>query len=282
MSSEICLLYLVWIPLGLEPVKKFLASYLSYDHGVGHKLLIVFNGHSDALQLTEYQSLVENIPHEEIIIPHSGFDIESYRIAGSQQASKFICFLNSYSEILMPGWLALMQHHLSRPGVGAVGASGNLISWHTSLVTDWEQDKTHTKYSGPVGGIRLRLRRALYRAMFPPFPNPHLRTNAFLIPRDVFLSLRYWPRFGKLDTYRFESGRTGMTRQIQAKGLKVLVVGKDGRGYPPEEWAESHTFWQENQENLLVADNQTRRFAAADEVTRRGLTRIAWSDPARV
>ena len=73
-----------------------------------------------------------------------------------------------------------------------------------------------------------------------------------------------------------------MTRQIQARGLGVRVVGKDGRGYGPEEWAQSGTFWQESQENLLVADNQTRRFTEADEATRRRLTRSAWGDSMRV
>jgi hypothetical protein len=282
LNSEICLVYLAWIPLGLEPFKRFLSSYLSHDHGVCHKFLIVFNGHSEDLQLTEYQSMVRTIPHEEIIIPSPGFDIGSYRIAASRQDSEFICFLNSYSEILAPGWLALMLWHLSQPGVGVVGASGNLISWYTNLVTDWEQLKTHAVYRGPVGRIRLQLRMALYRALFPPFPNLHLRTNAFLISRRLFLGLRHWPRFGKLDTYRFESGRTGMTRQILNRGLGVRVVGKDGRGFPPEEWAESRTYWQGSQENLLVADNQTSRFAAADEVTRRHLTRIAWGDSTRV
>jgi hypothetical protein len=278
MGSEICLLYLAWIPLGLEPFKRFLSSYLSHDQGISHKFLIGFKGHSSDLQLTEYQSLVRNIPHEEIIIPDSGFDIESYHLSASQQDSEFICFLNSNSEILTHGWLAIMLHHLSQSGVGLVGASGNLISWYTNVVTDWEQLKTHTVYRGPAGVIRLQLRRALYRAIFPPFPNPHLRTNAFLISRRLFLSFRHWPRFGKLDAYRFESGRTGMTRQIQDRGLGVRVIGKDGRGYPPEEWAESRTFWQESQENLLVADNQTRRYTAADEATRRRLTRNAWGD----
>ena len=44
------------------------------------------------------------------------------------------------------------------------------------------------------------------------------------------------------------------------QGLKVLVVGRDGRGFSPKFWPGSETFRQGNQENLLVADNQTRAF----------------------
>jgi hypothetical protein len=59
-------------------------------------------------------------------------------------------------------------------------------------------------------------------------------------------------------------------------GLNVLVVGRDGRAYSPEEWPQSNTFWQSNQENLLVADNQTRSYSNGSDYTRLVLAHYAW------
>ncbi|HEX8559483.1 MAG TPA: hypothetical protein VF668_15380, partial [Pyrinomonadaceae bacterium] len=60
-----------------------------------------------------------------------------------------------------------------------------------------------------------------------------------------------------------------------------LVVGRDGRGYEPAEWAESFTFRRGEQHNLLVSDNQTRYYEAADAATRRRLEESAWGRAGR-
>jgi hypothetical protein len=79
-----------------------------------------------------------------------------------------------------------------------------------------------------------------------------------------------------MDAYRFESGMLSLTRQVQALGLDVLVVDRDGRGYRPDEWASSDTFRQNGQKNLLIADNQTDSFAASNETEQEALCRRAW------
>ena len=43
----------------------------------------------------------------------------------------------------------------------------------------------------------------------------------------------------------------------------------------------SNTFWQSNQENLLVADNQTETYRAADPAGRAELSHYAWGELAR-
>jgi len=63
-------------------------------------------------------------------------------------------------------------------------------------------------------------------------------------------------------------------------GLGVVVVGRDGRGYEKERWAESETLWQGQQRNLLVSDNQTRQYAEADALGRAWLSRTAWGERA--
>ena len=85
---------------------------------------------------------------------------------------------------------------------------------------------------------------------FGRYPNPHIRTNAFMIERDRFLSLTF-PLFKKKsDVYKFESGRRSMTKQISAQGLKPIVVDRTGKTYDITEWKASSTFWTNDQVNL--------------------------------
>jgi len=57
-----------------------------------------------------------------------------------------------------------------------------------------------------------------------------------------------------------------------------VVVDNEGIAYVPAEWPNSRTFWQSNQEKLLVADNQTERYAGASEEQRCALRTLAWGD----
>jgi hypothetical protein len=67
-----------------------------------------------------------------------------------------------------------------------------------------------------------------------------------------------------------------LTRQVQSLGLETLVVGRDGRAYPPEQWPASATFRSGGQVNLLVADRRTREYAEAPPELRAQLERLAW------
>jgi hypothetical protein len=85
----------------------------------------------------------------------------------------------------------------------------------------------------------------------------------------------------KFSAYKFESGIEGMTNQVLRLGLRVLVVGRDGQGYPPELWHASNTYWQSRQENLLVADNQTDVYLTSDPAWAAELSFHAWGEFAR-
>lgn len=76
--------------------------------------------------------------------------------------------------------------------------------------------------------------------------------------------------------YVLESGKTSITNQVLRKGLKVLIVDCNGNAWMKEQWGESAVFWQGNQVNLLIADNQTRLYDKADILNKRNMTRLAW------
>jgi hypothetical protein len=135
-----------------------------------------------------------------------------------------------------------------------------------------------------------RKARALYRLVrldhylmhlyqYGRFPNPHVRTNAFMIERDRFLSLGALQLNTKRDLYNFESGRRSMTRQIMAQGLKPVVIGRNGEIYHIPDWKSSSTFWIGQQNNLLAADNRTRDYDKANQARRAFLEDNAWTYP---
>lgn len=90
----------------------------------------------------------------------------------------------------------------------------------------------------------------------------------------------YPTTISKLDAYKFESGKRGLTKQILAMNLDVLVVDKDGNAYKKDNWADSNAFWQRDQISLLVADKQTNRYASGDISLKRHLSESAWGDQA--
>ena len=183
-----------------------------------------------------------------VTMEDTGFDLGAYRVAASATSAPSILFLNSYSRLLSPGWLAKMVRAATLLGPGSlVGATGS-----------WEALDGSTQ-----------------------FPNVCLRSNAFLISRERYLAFEH-----RLETKRdcnlFEAGPEGMTRTILSEGGRIGVVDRDGRVIGPEDWPESLTFRSGNQERLLVADNRTMDYQTAGIGRRRRRAQRAFGDRALI
>src|SRR5205807_4459014 len=59
--------------------------------------------------------------------------------------------------------------------------------------------------------------------------NPHIRTGVFAIGRELLLALDLPEVPDKPSAYRLESGVRGITRRVQDRGLRAVVVGRDGQ-----------------------------------------------------
>lgn len=114
-------------------------------------------------------------------------------------------------------------------------------------------------------------------ANLPCFPNPHIRSNAFMVRRTLFLDALPTSVATKEDCLEFESGHTGLTNIIARRGLRAVVIGADGRAYCSSEWSDSRTFRTARQENKLVADNQTRDFDAMPPARKRLYEHLTWT-----
>ena len=231
--------------------RAFLHSLLHQPAGAAFDLIFVLKGFAAG-------EIDENLPPfakalpcpvHELRIRDEIFHIAVFfELAAALAGYDRILFLNSYSRLLGHNWLASFEHGFAEvPNCGVVGATGGYEV---------------------MPGL--------------PFPNIGLRTNAFLIARDLFTSLDP----GALETQRggnqFEAGHKGMTKQIRAMGLEAVIADKFGKIWRHEDWPESRTFRSYNQEGLLVSDNRTAQFMASSNRKRWRLARLNWGDAAKV
>jgi hypothetical protein len=305
----IAVIHLVWGPLGPGKLRDFLESYRRYAAGSEHELVVLFNGVTDA-QRPALLAELGDVEHRLLTLPEPVQDLAAYLHSAEALTHDRLCFLNSYSVILADQWLAKLTAALERPGAGLVAATGSWASVRSAVanglllpnpyrgvvpsrkvareqmaameheLAGGELDELEPPRRSLMGSIRATVQtlpsipEQLLR--FEGFPAAHLRTNAFMAPRETFLGLQGHRIARKMDAYLLESGHRSFTRQIQGLGLRALVVDRDGAAYDREDWPRSRTFWQGDQEGLLIADNQTRIYANGGIDRRRLLSTFAW------
>jgi hypothetical protein len=258
---------------------------------------------------------LEDTPHRLIELERPVQDLAAYALLFERLEHSRLCFLNSYSEILSADWLAKLDHALDQPQAGLVGATGSWASVHSGVLHALFLPNQYRGVLPPKKVAREQFReielerngrgrqtdrepprRSLARAVlatlktfpampeqllrFESFPAHHLRTNAFMAERSILQNLRLGRIERKMDAYLLENGRNSFTRQVQRMGLRTLVVARDGSLYDQERWPLSRTFWQCDQEGLLIADNQTRSYANGGIDRRRLLSAFAWGEQA--
>jgi hypothetical protein len=167
-----------------------------------------------------------------------------------------------------PDWYDMTQ--AQRRGVGfARAVSDRILAWR----------RPPPAMIGPRGSALIWPGAPeLDVSAFPPFPNPHIRSNGFATRRKRLLELDLVAIRSKEDANLFESGRNSLTAQVREAGLKTLVVGRDGVGYDVPDWSRSRTFRLGDQSNLLVEDNHTRAFTAMSHGAKVTHTRMSWGD----
>jgi hypothetical protein len=301
VSASTAVVHLVREANGMEPFEAFMESFARHEAGQEHDLILLFKGFESPASLAPYRRLGERFAAGELHVPDDGMDLTAYLAAARELRHERLCFVNSHTTILSPGWLGLVSRALDEPGAGLVGATG---SWGSHRSFALSLLRLPNGYRGALGDRRVmgpalrsvgtapqlgRVRRLAKAAHdlpreivgFGGFPAPHVRTNAFLIERERLLALRAGRLVSKAAAYRFEAGRRSLTAQVAAQGLSTLVVGRSGEPLPPERWPEADIFWQGTQRDLLVADNQTRAYATGTAAQRLALARYAWGHRAR-
>ncbi len=290
--SGIAVIHLVWAPLGIEPFRDFIQSYIRQPAGIDHDLIILFNGFSTDEETIEYKLLLKDVEYSSLFFKDTCFDITAYRIAASKFNHDFFCFLNSYSVLLDNDWLVKLYNYASQPTVGLVGATGSYENTYRSSISGLKSSEDQTTYwrrfifcdrsfyrrfIKAFNAIKVRL---LLYYWYGPLPNYSIRTNAFMIRKKVLNRIKWGKVVSRSDNLRFESGRKSLSKQIVNMGYELLVVGRNGRAYKRDAFHKSNCFRQGEQENLLIADNRTDEYLKADSDRRLYLAALAWGDKA--
>jgi GT2 family glycosyltransferase len=258
------LVHLVWVPLGPEPLRAFLRSYHAHPAGADHELVILLNG--DQLSRDALLAELRDTRHRMIALEQPLTDLAAYGEAARRLEHEWLCFVNSYSVILADGWLGHLARAAQQPGVGVAGATG---SWESQA--EWRRGQ-------PKSWLRQLSAVRSQRRDYPRFPNPHIRTTAFLLRRGAVLDLNLGNAGDKRAAYLLESGRSGITRQLGEREQRAVVVGRNGCAYEVDDWPRSRTYRSGEQENLLVADNRTADWQQAPWRLRRQLSHDAWGE----
>lgn len=265
---------------GLSSAKAFFDAYRAFPAGCPHELIVIAKGWSGVDGQDELRQLAQAHAARVVDLPDDGFDWGAYMRLAPQLPHDWLCFLNTHSRPRVDGWLNLLRMAADAYGT-SIGAVGATASWETLapiLPPPSVKEEYNTSLIYPLRVILNAGRFVTNIRDFSSFPNPHLRSNAFIVPRELFIDFAATQKIPrcKRDAAMLESGRTGFAAYLANRGLKALVTGADGKVYGPEQWINSGTFRVPGQHNLLVADNQTAAYDMADQHLKRILERFAW------
>ena len=281
-NQRIAVVHLVWMPFGPDLFRSFIASYQRHPAGCDHELVILFNGIAREEDAAPYQTFLQEagISYSPYYLS-SGIDIEAYYWIAGLLSHTYILFLNSYSCLMADNWGRHYLDAISGANTGAVSATGSWQSYYSTVFMRntyaWERKKGVTEN---VRKFKLFIKAFLWwRWLFQSFPNPHLRTNAFMVKRELFLSVPRPAVFpNKFTAYVYESGKKGFSCELLRRGYQIVVVDKFGHVYSKDDWKASNTFWTGRQDNLLVSDNQTRMYDQAVPEDKKKLSYLAWKE----
>ena len=229
----------------------FFKSLAANPFGIDADLVVVLKGfepQETPQSLTEFRKSAAFRIDEVRVKDEGSWAINAFFEAARQAPHDRLLFLTSHSRIRAKNWLRFYSEAFERvPNCGVAGASGSYEA---------------------VTGVS--------------FPNINIRTNAFMIARQVFNQLDTGSLATKRGGYEFEAGPNSLTRQLERRGLQPVVVDRIGNSWQSEDWPESNTFRSGLQQGLLVADNRTHDFDIASNGKRRRLAKLAFGDRARV
>jgi hypothetical protein len=231
--------------------RAFLESLEQNQAGWRYDLIWQLKGYPDDAEnplVADFRSRFEGAVHQ-CRYPDNLYQFSLAFDAAKRFDCDYLLFFISWSRILAPGWLKLYLQAFERNAdCGVAAATGSFE--------------------------RLSSDQA--------FPNVHVRTNAFMIERESFLSLDPGALTSKAGGNQFEAGPNGLTRQIENRGLAPILVDRFGNALRVRDWAQAKIFRSGGQEALLVADNRTHEYAIASTKRRRKLVRLAWGEAAPV
>lgn len=272
---EVAVVYLMVKEYGQESIQNFARSYQKFDAGHRHDLIIVAKQFLDTEEAEKFINKgLGNHQYKLVLHDDVGLDLGTYKKIAQITSYEIYCFLNSLSEVCTGSWLDKLVSVLRSNGKSISAFSG---SWQ-SMASDCLVYESK-RIPADLLNIRRWLAYCIKLIHFRPFPNPHVRTNLFAIHRTTFLDLEIPKIRTKFDAWKLESGRNGISAQIQRSGGSLIMVDVDGREHLHHAWNMIPGFWNGDQGFLIGSDKQTRLYDEANLATKKKCHDAAWLKP---
>lgn len=229
----------------LDTVKSFLNSYKKHHAGIDNSLVLIAKNWTDKSLYKELCHLAGIYKAKIIDLPDDGWDFGAYFRVAPLLDTDYVFFLGSSSNILTKNWLLYCYNAF--------------------------KNDSSIQLVGPMGSYGQVL-------IDVNFPNPHIRTCAFMIKTELFVEYAAAQKFPvtKVDTYGLEHGNNSITKFILNKGYKVVVVNSDGEIFLPDKWPLSKTFRDPYSCKSIISDRQYLTYLYADEDGKRFLEISSW------
>ena len=96
-QGSIAVVYLMWLPYGLDYFQRFLKSYCSHIPSTSHRLVLLFNGVQHESECADHLALAkQQLKDFDLIILAKGQDIDAYFYAARNRTEERIIFLNTF------------------------------------------------------------------------------------------------------------------------------------------------------------------------------------------
>lgn len=228
---------------------NFIKNYKRYKAGLKHDLLICFkNSYSKTFE-NKIRKKIHPYPYKKFI--DSGindFDWGSYTRVAKKNKNKILFFFNCHSYPVKKNWLKFFSNHYKSKTI--LSPTGSFQSISSSSFTSFYFKNLFYRFYYGILNI----------GNFPLFPNPHIRSNCFMINSSDFLTLNLINCKTKIHTWLNESGRKSMTNQLLKKKFRLLVINSENKNFFIPDWKKSETYAFKKQRKLLISDKHTREY----------------------
>jgi len=266
MKKKILVSYICTPYVDYNIFYKFIKNYKKYSPGINHRLLICFKN-LDKGKIEYLKSKIKNLNYIEFIDISNGNDwdfMSFYRIA-KKYKDYLILFLNNQSFPIKKNWLLLMcSNYKNKRILGATGSYESISS--RGFLRNYNENIFSYIY-----------RVIKYLIYFPLFPNPHIRTTAFMMLAKDYIKYKFEKNYyRKYDNWKTESGRNSITNFFKKRGFEILLINSDGKAFSEKDWKFSETYCYKNQTKLIISDKRTRKYENFSIKDKKIKTKIVW------
>ena len=286
-SSQITVIYIAWGGLPIDTVKNFFESYEKFQAGYPHNLIIISRDYeAESEEFSIINDYTKKFNAKLINTPNIGQDFGAYYTGAKETNAEYILCLNSHSVIMCDDWiLKFIRAKEKFPQMELIGSGGG---WHKSIsyynyYNEILKQNNKKNWMYHIQKNKIRIINLFDRFKnFQHFPNPFIRTNAFLIKKSLYIDFiekechKKLPK-NKLQAYRMENGNRSLSRYVLKRGYNYCVVGRNNQIFMKDEFNISGTYHSEF-ENYIVKDKQIKIFENADIKSRKCMENAAWTN----